>query len=198
MSNNQTAKGSLLTALAAFQRSVKPIVKDTVNPFFKRKYAALDTIQKHIRPDLDAAGLVVIQSCQFNENGLFVETRVIHVESGESASSFFPVIAKGESAQDYGSAVSYAKRYSLTGLLNLIVADEDDDANSVSRPPEPQGKPALNDDTLSSMLEYVSKGKSAEVTRALNKYSVSPEQSKAITDAINLFKAEATKKAASK
>lgn len=196
MSNNQTAKGTLLTALAAFQRSVKPIVKDTVNPFFKRKYAALDTIQKHIRPDLDGAGLVVVQSCQFNENGLYVETKVIHVESGESMSSVFPVIAKGESAQDYGSAVSYAKRYSLTGLLNLIVADEDDDANSVSRPPE--AKPALNDETLSSMLEYVSKGKSAEVTRALNKYSVSAEQTKVITDAINSFKAEATKKAASK
>lgn len=196
MSNNQTAKGTLLTALAAFQRSVKPIVKDTVNPFFKRKYAALDTIQKHIRPDLDAAGLVVVQSCQFNENGLYVETKVIHVESGEAMSSVFPVIAKGESAQDYGSAVSYAKRYSLTGLLNLIVADEDDDANSVSRPPE--AKPALNDETLSSMLEYVSKGKSAEVTRALNKYSVSPEQTKVITDAINSFKAEATKKAATK
>jgi hypothetical protein len=42
------------------------------------------------------------------------------------------VVAGKSTAQDYGSAVSYAKRYSLTGLLNLIIADEDDDANTVS------------------------------------------------------------------
>ena len=48
--------------------------------------------------------------------------------------STFPIIVQKHSAQDYGSAVSYAKRYSLSGLLNIIIEDEDDDGNRASNP----------------------------------------------------------------
>jgi hypothetical protein len=186
---------SLLKSLAQFQKSVKPIVRSAANPFFKSKYAPLSDIQKHIKPDLEAAGLVITQACEFNDNGLFVVTKVIHVESGESLQSVFPVVTKGQTSQDYGSAVSYAKRYSLTGLLNLIVSDEDDDGNRAAATSE---KPVLGDEQLAGMFDYIAKGKSREVLTALNRYEVSDQQRKSINDAINNFKAEATKKAASK
>ena len=123
---------SLLKSLVEFNKQVKPIIKGANNPFFKSKYASLDTIQQTIREPLNANGLVVTQSNVLSEGQLLVETRVWHSESGESMGSIFPIIVNKQSAQDYGSAVSYAKRYSLSGLLNLIIEDEDDDGNKAS------------------------------------------------------------------
>ena len=123
---------ALLKSLVEFNKQVKPIIKGANNPFYKSKYASLDTIQQTIREPLNANGLVVTQSNVLSEGQLLVETRVWHSESGESMGSIFPIIVNKQSAQDYGSAVSYAKRYSLSGLLNLIIEDEDDDGNKAS------------------------------------------------------------------
>ena len=123
----------LLLALQQFHLECKPVVKDSNNPFFKSKYATLDSIQEHIRPYLQKCGLVISQPTEINEvAGTFVRTTVYHVASGESISSVFPVVTTKATAQEYGSAVSYAKRYSLSGLLNITIQDEDDDGNAAS------------------------------------------------------------------
>lgn len=121
---------NLLKALSNFQKQIKPIKKDASNPFFKSSYASLDHIQEHIKPTLIECGLIVVQRNVYLEDAaqLFVETKIIDVESGEWESSLFPVIVNKPDAQSYGSAVSYAKRYSLSGLLNLTIQDQDDDA----------------------------------------------------------------------
>jgi hypothetical protein len=123
---------NLLKALATFQTLCRPIVKDASNPFFKSKYATLDAIQEHIRKPLAEAGLVVSQPTKCSEGQAMVVSTVYHVESGESMYSEFPVVVGKHTAQDYGSAVTYAKRYSLTGLLNITVQDEDDDGNKAT------------------------------------------------------------------
>jgi hypothetical protein len=124
---------NLLKALAKFNTLCGPIVKDANNPFFKSKYATLDAIQEHIRKPLAEAGLVVTQPTKLSDGQAMVESTVYHIESGEYISSEFPVVVGKHTAQDYGSAVTYAKRYSLTGLLNLTVSDEDDDGNKASQ-----------------------------------------------------------------
>ena len=123
---------NLLKALAKFNTLCGPIVKDASNPFFKSKYATLDAIQEHIRKPLAEAGLVVSQPTKCSEGQAMVVSTVYHVESGESIYSEFPVVVGKHTAQDYGSAVTYAKRYSLTGLLNLTIQDEDDDGNKAT------------------------------------------------------------------
>lgn len=123
---------NLLKALAKFNTLCGPIVKDASNPFFKSKYATLDAIQEHIRKPLAEAGLVVSQPTKCLEGQAMVVSTVFHVESGESIYSEFPVVVGKHTAQDYGSAVTYAKRYSLTGLLNLTIQDEDDDGNKAT------------------------------------------------------------------
>jgi len=123
---------NLLKALAKFNTLCGPIVKDASNPFFKSKYATLDAIQEHIRKPLAEAGLVVTQPTRWVDGQAIVVSTVYHVETGECLYSEFPVVVGKHTAQDYGSAVTYAKRYSLTGLLNLTVSDEDDDGNKAS------------------------------------------------------------------
>lgn len=196
---------SILTALSSFQQSCPAIVRSSNNPFFKSKYAALDDIQRHIKPYLQSTGLVVTQANVVIDGAPYVESRVWHVESGEFITSQFPVIVGKVSAQDYGSAVSYAKRYSLTGLLNLIVADEDDDAQAVSvysgsisvtnTAPE---LPSLDAEKYDAMVKFISEGKIKEVESAIKKYKLNDSQKKLLTSLINQSRAEALTKSAKK
>lgn len=122
----------LLSSLQIFSDKCPPITKDANNPFFKSKYATLDSIQEHIKPFLKLCDLVISQPTEVNEYGTFVRTYVYHVPTGQFIFGVFPVVTTKATAQDYGSAVSYAKRYSLTGLLNITIQDEDDDGNTAS------------------------------------------------------------------
>ena len=123
---------NLLKALAGFHATCGPVIKTSDNPFFKSRYASLEAIQEHVRKPLQLNGLVVTQTNKVSEGQAIVVSTVWHVESGESLYSEFPVVVGKHTAQDYGSAVTYAKRYSLTGLLNLTISDEDDDGNKAS------------------------------------------------------------------
>ena len=193
---------SILQALAKFQETCPAVIKTSNNPFFKSKYAPLEDIQRHIKPFLKSCGLVVTQANIYIDGTPFVESKVWHVESAENISSTFPVIVNKVSAQDYGSAVSYAKRYSLTGLLNIIVADEDDDASAVSEVKvsvtEAPELPALDQDKYDLMVKYINDGKIKEVESALKKYKLNDSQKKLLTTLINQSKAEAITKSAKK
>lgn len=193
---------SILQALAKFQETCPAVIKTSNNPFFKSKYAPLEDIQRHIKPYLKSCGLVVTQANVYIDGTPFVESKVWHVESAENISSTFPVIVNKVSAQDYGSAVSYAKRYSLTGLLNIIVADEDDDASAVSEVKvsvtEVPELPALDQDKYDLMVKYINDGKIKEVEYALKKYKLNDSQKKLLTTLINQSKAEAITKSAKK
>lgn len=200
---------SILQALSKFQDLSGAVVRSSNNPFFKSKYASLEDIQKQIKPHLQKAGLVVTQANVVIDGAPYVESRVWDVSSGEYISSQFPVIVGKVSAQDYGSAVSYAKRYSLSGLLNLIVADEDDDANTVSvggavtfagapttaTAPE---LPALDAEKYDAMVKFITDGKIKEVESAIKKYKLNDSQKKLLTSLINQAKAEAVTKSAKK
>lgn len=211
---------SILKALAKFQATCPAIKRSDDNPFFKSKYASLEAIQKHVRPHLQESGLVVTQAVSFINDLPFVHTKVWHVESAEYVESTFPVVVAKQSAQDYGSAVSYAKRYSLSGLLNLIVSDEDDDGNTVSvgantfmstaqfnqavttaKPPSTPTAPelpALDQEKYDAMVKFINEGKIKEVESALKKYKLNDSQKKLLTSLINQAKSEAVTKAAKK
>ena len=175
---------NLLQALSKFQQLVNPIKKDAANPFFKSSYASLDHIQEHIKPTLIECGLVVIQRNVFNEQ-LFVETKVIHVDSGEWESSIFPVVVSKNDAQSYGSAVSYAKRYSLSGLLNLTIQDMDDDGNRAVEPVKEETI-WLTDEQFKKALQAEPKQIKAVLTKYAQKpYGIKKEYREQLTNLLN-------------
>lgn len=149
---------NLLQALVKFNNEVHPIIKGANNPFFKSKFADLATIQMTIKNPLGKNGLVITQANIWTDNQLFVETRIWHSESGENIASVFPVIVNKQAAQDYGSAVSYAKRYSLSGLMNLIIQDEDDDGEKAVGRNNPASPPVnLNEDKKMYLITLLEK-----------------------------------------
>ncbi len=121
---------SIAVALHKFHGLMGKVGKDAVNPHFKNKYASLSNIIEATTPHLNAVGLSIIQlPC---ESGL--ETMLLHT-SGEYISSVSLTPCKDPSnPQALGSALTYAKRYSYAGALNLNI-DEDDDAQRATVAP---------------------------------------------------------------
>lgn len=121
---------NVAAALCKFQGIVTNPKKDAVNPHFKSKYADLDEIITTIRPALEKCDLAFIQNPVTDEKGnVGVYTLLLH-KSGEYI-QFDPVfIPLGKTnAHQVGSAMTYARRYSLGAALG-IATDDDDDASS--------------------------------------------------------------------
>jgi len=130
MEKSQSIK-SIAGALLLFQNKVGAVKKDAVNPFFKSKYASLNTIIEHINLPLSECGLSYAQFP--DESGL--TTILMHSESGEYLqSTYLMPVAKQNDPQAVGSAITYARRYALGAILGLAI-DEDDDANSATIQP---------------------------------------------------------------
>ena len=121
----------LFAALVKAQAQMGGAVRDSANPFFKSKYADLASVMEAIRPAFAANGLGFIQLIHDAENSACVETMLIH-ESGETfmCGKVSVPVSKAD-AQGYGSAITYAKRYSLQAAVG--VPSVDDDGNAASR-----------------------------------------------------------------
>ena len=127
--NKSESIAALAAALAKAQGAMKGAVKDSANPFFKSKYAELASVVEAIRAAFSANGLSYIQTVQSAElDEVRVETMILH-SSGEwiSCGVLALPVSKND-AQGYGSALTYARRYSLSAAVG--VAPEDDDGNA--------------------------------------------------------------------
>lgn len=131
---------TIFQRLADFQSEVPAITKRADNPFYNSKYATFDRIQSAIKPILAKYGLFYMQSI---DNNILITT-VYTVDGEKLESGAYPLVITGK-PQDIGSAVSYAKRYSLVAFLGLIVEDEDDDGNKAQAQTE---KPNWITDTI--------------------------------------------------
>lgn len=104
--------------------------KDASNPFFKSKYLTLDKLLKELNPILEKNNLLIFHYMKEGQ----VITRVTNLDSAENEDfieSAFPVQQNIE-PQKVGSAITYAKRYNIGQIFNIIT-DSDDDGN-VSSP----------------------------------------------------------------
>jgi hypothetical protein len=73
------------------------------------------------------------------DNGVIVETIFIHSSGEQISSGKLHVPATKHDAQGYGSALTYARRYSL--MTACGIAPEDDDGNNASKPKAAPAKP---------------------------------------------------------
>jgi len=117
----------IASALAKAQGEMKPAVFNRVNPHFKSRYADFTSCMDACRLPLSKNGLAVSQLPTFAGDGKFVLNTLLLHASGQWMACEFPLHSKTpDNIQALGSVMSYAKRYSLCGMLG-IVADEDID-----------------------------------------------------------------------
>jgi hypothetical protein len=119
---------SLASALVKFHATLKPVAKDSENPFFKSDYLSLSGIFDAVRPILAQNGLAILQPMRVDGDRTVLITRLIH-ESGDEM--ILPPVAD---PQKYGSLITYYKRYQLQALLGISTKEEDDDGNHAAQP----------------------------------------------------------------
>ena len=138
----------IITALLKAQSEMGNASKGATNPFFKSKYADLNSVREACIPLLNENGIIVLQPTVHIEGKNFVKTILYHT-SGESIEGLTEIIfAKQNDAQAQGSGITYARRYGLQSLVNI--GADDDDGNIASK--QPQAAKAITPDEAKRQL----------------------------------------------
>jgi len=133
-----TASTAIADLIAA-QGACDPVLKDATNPHFRSKYASLSSCVDACKEAFHKHNFALLQSNGHDEYGQYVKTELLHTTGASWGSVVYLVLSK-QDMQGLGSAITYARRYGLLGMVGL--APEDDDGNAASAPAKPQPKPA--------------------------------------------------------
>jgi len=118
-------------AFVKAKKEFGPALKDKTNPAFRSKYADLGTCLEAVEDALLNNGIALIQETSEDATGVTVETVFLH-ESGETIrGGKLHVPAAKQDPQGYGSALTYARRYSVMAACGI--APEDDDGNAATK-----------------------------------------------------------------
>lgn len=121
--------GEIAAALSVAQAEINPAEKNATNPHLKNKYANISAIYDAVREVLPKHGLCVVQTMLPTDGTrAHVRTTLAHKSGQWFASECVMPLDRQGGAQGMGSAITYARRYSLSAILG-VVADEDDDGN---------------------------------------------------------------------
>ena len=119
--------------LLVFQKKVGAIKKDSVNPYYKSKYADINSLLDVVKPLLNEVGLLAVQPLEIREGKNALITKIFDGDKVILESAI--IIPDNIDPQKIGSAITYYRRYSLQALL--LLEAEDDDAESSK--PEAKG-----------------------------------------------------------
>jgi len=156
--NVQPVGKAIAAAFVKAQADFGSVLKTSTNPHFRSKYAGLDACIDAVIDALHKHGIALMQRTLPCESGVTVETILVHTSGETMSGGPLHVPASKNDAQGYGSALTYARRYSLTSMLGI--APEDDDGNAASRPvtyAAPRRPTARTTDEIESMAADVIK-----------------------------------------
>ncbi len=124
---------NIATALLKAQSEMGTATKGATNPFFRSKFADLNSIREASLPVLNKHGVSVLQPTVVVGDKNYIQTTLLHAETGEFLGSLTEiVVAKINDPQAQGSGQSYARRYGLQAFL-CIGAEDDDGEKAMSR-----------------------------------------------------------------
>lgn len=160
MSTNKTLFGRLSDAMA----EMKNPVKDTTNTFFKSKYATLDAIIDQIRVVTAKHGFAITQMPTVKD-GVFVLKAMAVSDTEHQDLGDYPIKPTKEGPQDFGSAITYARRYQLCAIMG-IAAEEDDDGNAGSAKTTETAKQAPKPQPAQQKAQETAKASEIDTMRA--------------------------------
>ena len=128
----------LLPDLFKVKASILPLKKEAENPYFSSSYVDLNGVLDGVEPILEKNGFILLQPV----SGRIVETVLLH-SSGQFISSDMELVLSKNDMQALGSAVSYARRYSLMSLLGLKALDDDGNSATYEKAPAAKAKQSV-------------------------------------------------------
>lgn len=134
MEKNQSEQtNELFTALAKAQEEMEIASKDSSNPFFKSKYADLQSVVGSSRPYLTKHGLSVIHLLQQEDQSTYMVTQLSH-SSGQYIRSKVKLSPQKPDVQSLGSYITYMKRYCYAAIVGVVTGEDDDGEACMNRP----------------------------------------------------------------
>lgn len=148
---------AITAALAKALPELESAKKNAANPHLKSKYANLSAVMAAVEP-VRAHGLWYRQVSHDKPDGACIETVYLH-DSGEELSAGLTFVkADKQNPQGFGSAMTYARRYSLQCAFGLDAEDDDGHAASQPRqtkaPPPPQ---VINEEQRTELMLLLDK-----------------------------------------
>lgn len=221
MTNQHNTK-NIVDALSQFQSEANAAVKSSENPFFKSNYASLEDVIAAANEGTKY-GLAFTQCVDFEKDVLegavvptmYVRTSLMHKASDTVITSRYLVVPKNnryDDSQALGSAITYAKRYSLQAIYGLPSEDDDGNANTHNETvmAEQKRKVTVWVNTIKQSLAAIIKNADLTVTETMAEIlelekenqsgfarleTVDPGQSKMLKDHFAKVKEEITLKA---
>lgn len=147
----------LAAALAKAQRTLKAAIKDSTNPHFRSRYADLASIWSAWQEAGPAHGLAITQTTAVRDGGIVLITQMSH-SSGQFIRGEYPLNPIKNDSQGLGSAMTYARRYSLAAMTG-VCPDDDDGESAMGRSPVTIHKDAdapKEDPSSLRMLSWIS------------------------------------------
>lgn len=126
----------ILKSLLAARREMEAPAKTATNPHFSSKYAPLDELVRVSFGPLEKHGLMLVQKPTMVDGRMVLATDIIS-ESGETLACGWYELPQGASPQQMGSALTYARRYTMGAILGLAAEDDDDGNAAETHKPAP-------------------------------------------------------------
>lgn len=144
-------------------------------------YAPLEDIVKVVQPILSKYGFSV--SFTTEQQGLEAVTIncILQHKDGHSTSTALMLPTKAvnnsmNAMQAIGAAISYGKRYTICGILNIATAQDDDNNGFAVNAKTESAKKPLTDERLSKAIEQVKEGNIDLQKDLLDKFDLTNEQ----------------------
>lgn len=127
---------TMTTALVAAQKEMQNPKFDSINPHFKNRYASLAAVRDAVIPVFNKYGIAVVQNLGASEHGVSCETILYGPGEPLRFGPMFVPAGKAD-AQGFGSAATYARRYTLLAIAGVVGEPDDDAEGAVKKEPEP-------------------------------------------------------------
>jgi len=119
-----TTTETLSQRIEAARPNFKPIIKDKENTFFHNKYATVDSVIDAVQGALASEGVRISSIPQLKDGVFSLSVRLTNIDTEEFEEAVMPLtIGK---PQEQGIAITYARRYAITSMLNLCTEDDND------------------------------------------------------------------------
>ena len=154
---------NIISAFVKAKKAFGPALKCKTNPAFKSKYADLAACLEAVDDALLENGIILIQETSDDLTGVTVETVFRHESGEEMRCGKLHVPASKQDPQGYGSALSYARRYSLMAACGI--AAEDDDGNAASKPAPIKAPVMLTESAVTDCLTAINDSDSMDALK---------------------------------
>lgn len=120
MSTEKTFYDKFLAA----QKAMPKLTKDGENPHYKSSFITLDNLLAHVLPVLNEHGLMMSQGVTTRSGVPALKTMI--TDGADTLETTMLLMTKTSDPQGQGSAITYARRYSLMAMLGLSAGEDDD------------------------------------------------------------------------